>query len=64
VANGKRVLIVEDHPVVRRMMRSLFESQGFQVWDAADGSEGVRKAHELKPDLVITGFGDASNEWV
>jgi CheY-like chemotaxis protein len=53
MAKGKRVLIVEDHAVLRKLMRSLFEANGFQVWDAADGAEGVRMAQELQPDGVI-----------
>jgi CheY-like chemotaxis protein len=51
--DGKRVLIVDDHAIVRGIMRSLFESQGFEVCEAADGAEGVRKAQEVKPNLVI-----------
>jgi CheY-like chemotaxis protein len=53
LVDGKRVLIVDDHAIVRGIMRSLFESQGFEVWEAADGAEGVRKAEEVKPNLVI-----------
>lgn len=53
MVTSKRVLIIEDHAAVRTVMRSLFEGQGFEVWDAEDGAEGVRKAQELVPDLVI-----------
>jgi CheY-like chemotaxis protein len=45
------VLIVDDHAVIRRMLRAVFEAEGFQV--AADGAEGVQKAQEVKPSLII-----------
>jgi CheY-like chemotaxis protein len=46
-------MIVDDHAVIRRMLRAVLEAEGFQVSDAMDGAEGVRKALELKPDLII-----------
>ena len=49
------VLIVDDNPVVRNAMRDLFES--WTDWkiggEAEDGVEAIRKAVELKPDLVL-----------
>jgi CheY-like chemotaxis protein len=38
---------------IRKVMRSLSEGEGFEVWEAADGAEGVQKAQAMKPDLVI-----------
>jgi CheY-like chemotaxis protein len=53
MAKGKRVLIVDDHAALRRTVHVLFEGSGFEVWDAVDGAEGVQKAQELRPDLII-----------
>jgi CheY-like chemotaxis protein len=53
MATGKRVLIVDDFAEIRAAMRSLLEEEGFEVWEACDGAEGVQKAQEVKPDLVI-----------
>jgi two-component system chemotaxis response regulator CheY len=50
---AKRVLIVEDHRVVRRLVGSMFERQGFEVSEAEDGAQGVEKAQRTNPDLVI-----------
>ncbi len=50
---GKRILIVDDHPAVRGLLRSRFETEGFEAYDAADGAQAVNKAREVKPDLVI-----------
>lgn len=47
------VMIVDDHAVIRRMVRAMLEAERLIVSDAADGAEGVRKAQEEKPDLII-----------
>lgn len=50
-----RVLLADDHAIVRDGLRALLdESQDIEVLDvASDGSETVRKARELKPDVVV-----------
>lgn len=50
-----RLLIVDDHPVVRRGIRmSLAQSANIQiVGEASDGREALTKAHELKPDVIL-----------
>lgn len=50
-----RVLMVDDHDVVRRGIRSVLASESDLevVGEAAAGMEAVRKAEELKPDLVL-----------
>jgi chemosensory pili system protein ChpA (sensor histidine kinase/response regulator) len=53
---SKRILVVDDHVTVRRMLCSLLVQQGFEVWDAADGSAGITKALEISPDLIILDF--------
>jgi CheY-like chemotaxis protein len=47
------VLIVDDFPEIRAAMRSLLEREGFEVWEAVDGADGVQVAQSIKPDLVI-----------
>lgn len=50
-----RVLIADDHPVVRLGIRSLLESQPdiVVVGEAATGQEALEKAVALKPDLIV-----------
>ena len=46
-------MIVDDHAVIRRMVREVFEAEDLKVFDAANGAEGVQKAQEVKPSLII-----------
>ncbi|MET9920344.1 response regulator transcription factor [Streptomyces sp. NPDC006435] len=50
-----RVLLVDDHQVVRRGLRTFLEIQDDieVVGEAADGAEGVARAEELRPDVVL-----------
>jgi DNA-binding NarL/FixJ family response regulator len=48
-----RILIADDHEIVRQGMRTILESQFFEVYEAHDGEDAVRKTKELQPDLVI-----------
>ena len=50
-----RLLVVDDHEVLRRGVRSLLEDQpGYEICgEAADGQEAVQRARELKPDVIV-----------
>ena len=50
---AESVLIVDDDPVVRRMLQLSFESEGFDVLTAGDGLEGLEAMRSGKPDVVI-----------
>lgn len=47
------IMIVDDQVSVRTMLRDLVEHAGFASIVAENGAEGVEKANEHKPDLII-----------
>ena len=47
------VLIVDDEPNIRRMVGALLTSEGYEVRDAAEGAEGLARAAESAPDVVL-----------
>lgn len=49
----QHILIVDDEPRMRRFVRMNLELEGFQVSEASDGLEAIRKARETLPDLVV-----------
>jgi two-component system, NarL family, response regulator NreC len=53
-----RVLLADDHGIVRRGLRSLIEEAGLSVVaEAADGLEAVRLCEVHRPDLLIVDIG-------
>jgi len=48
-----KVLIVEDHPEMRELLVSQIELVGFSAIPAKDGREGVEKAIQEKPHLIL-----------
>jgi DNA-binding response OmpR family regulator len=49
----KRVLIVDDEPDVVTFLAKNLESNEYQTISAFDGEEGLKKAIEEKPDLIL-----------
>src|SRR3712207_254756 len=48
-----RILAVDDTPENLEILRIRLEAQGYEVVTAADGEEGLARARELEPDLVL-----------
>ena len=48
-----RILVVEDSPDIRVLIRMLLEGAGHEVTTSADGREGVKATRRERPDLVI-----------
>ena len=48
-----RVLIIDDSPTIRLIVKGAFEREGFDVSFASEGSEGVRLALMNPPNIII-----------
>ena len=47
------ILVIDDNPTNRRLLRSFLEQDGYRVLDAIDGAPGVLLAREARPDLIL-----------
>lgn len=48
-----KILIIEDHPDTRELLRLMLEMEGYDIAEARAGDEGVRQAQEFQPDLIL-----------
>jgi len=48
-----RILVVDDEPQIRRIMRVALTGAGYEVDDAKTGEEALNKVREFRPDLVL-----------
>ena len=48
-----RILVVEDNPLNLKLVRDVLGAAGYDVVSATSGEEGLRKAAELPPELVL-----------
>jgi two-component system cell cycle response regulator DivK len=49
----KTILIVEDNEKNMKLARDILRAKGYATLEAVNGLDGVRLAHEHKPDLVL-----------
>jgi len=54
MANGKRVLVIDDEDMIRDVIKVILTDAGYQVIGAVNGEEGLRKLESQDFDLVIT----------
>ncbi len=50
---AKRVLVVEDNAVNRRLVQFLLKSQGYEVWEATNAPEAFATLAERRPDVIL-----------
>ena len=48
-----RILVVDDEPQIRRVMRTMLTAQGYMVGDARSGEEALDRIRQEKPDLIL-----------
>ncbi len=50
----KHILIVDDEPQIRLMLKKLLEFEGYKVTEAFDGNQALQRYRDDPPDLIIT----------
>lgn len=48
------ILVIDDEPSIRKLIHIMLEKNGYEVDEAADGAEGMKKIKADPPDLIIT----------
>lgn len=48
-----KILVVEDHPLNMKLVRSLLQISGYQVLEAEDAETAIQMASSLQPDLIL-----------
>ena len=51
--NGKTILIVDDDPEIVESVKIALQSEGYTVFYARDGNQGLALAERENPDLII-----------
>jgi CheY-like chemotaxis protein len=51
------VLIAEDNPVNRELLREILENRGYTVTEAGDGQDALTLVHEIQPDILLLDIG-------
>lgn len=48
------VLIIDDEPMIQKLLGRFFEMEGYDVFKASNGKEGLDIYYEHHPDLIVT----------
>ena len=51
--SGANILVVDDEPQIRRVLRSTLSFRGYTISEAASGEEALELVPKLKPDLIL-----------
>jgi CheY-like chemotaxis protein len=59
---AKKILIIDDDPVVVKYLKTLFEDNGYQTCTATSSMEGLQLVKYEKPDLITLDL-EMPGEW-
>jgi two-component system KDP operon response regulator KdpE len=51
------VLVIDDEPQIRRLLRVTLEANGYGVIDATNGQEGIVQAAQSRPEIILLDLG-------
>ncbi|MCK5450813.1 MAG: response regulator [Candidatus Omnitrophica bacterium] len=49
----KKILVIDDEPLIVKLVKSRLEGQNYEVVTAVNGYDGLEKVHQENPDLII-----------
>lgn len=52
----QKILVIDDEPDIRDVLKITLECEGYEVIEAVDGVDGLEKVHKKSPDLVILDY--------
>jgi DNA-binding response OmpR family regulator len=52
----KKILIIDDEELIRRSLNRIFTKEGFQVFEAQDGKQGLSVWLDHGPDIVLLDY--------
>ncbi|HLI21319.1 MAG TPA: response regulator transcription factor [Stellaceae bacterium] len=52
-----RILVIDDEPAIRRLLKTSLSAEGYEVEEAATGEAGWMQFGRVKPDLVLLDLG-------
>jgi len=57
MADGARILIVDDEPAIRRFLKTILTAHGYTVFEAARGEEAISQMTAQRPDAIVLDLG-------
>ncbi|KQX51950.1 response regulator [Paenibacillus sp. Root444D2] len=54
---GAKILIIDDEPQIRKLLRVTLTAHGFEAAEASTGQEGLLQATMVRPDLIVLDLG-------
>ena len=52
----EKIVVIDDSPIVRKLAELALEEEGYKVYTAEDGEEGLRICEEVKPAIILVDF--------
>jgi two-component system, OmpR family, KDP operon response regulator KdpE len=50
-------LVIDDEPQIRRLLRVTLEANGYEVFEAVNGNDGIVQAAQCRPDIILLDLG-------
>ncbi len=57
MSNQTKLLVIDDEPAIRKLLRVCLESDGYHVSDAPTANDGLREAVSINPEVIILDLG-------